>query len=257
MLTKAGANAKSDSHQARLWQRWRRDADPLAREELLALHRPYARVFAASYYGRRVDDAIEFADYLQLAIVGLIESMDRFDPAVGVQFRTFAARRMHGALVDGIERMTEQHQQLAAQKRLEEQRRGLIKMAAASPSNAAPAHRLPEQALALVAEVGLGLALTWLLDGTGMVPPTEIAQDIPFYRDVELRQLRERIVELVRTLPPQERQVVHEHYFQLQRFDHIAERMRLTKGRISQIHKQALLRLRDALQPRRGLDLRC
>jgi RNA polymerase sigma factor for flagellar operon FliA len=66
----------------------------------------------------------------------------------------------------------------------------------------------------------------------------------PFYRTVALRQLAERLAHAIDQLPAQEKAVVRGHYLQEQPFDHIAESMHLTKGRISQIHKQALLHLR-------------
>lgn len=105
-----------------LWNSWRKDGDEDARGQLLSLHLPYARVVAASYYAKRLHDEIEFGDYLQLASLGLIEAVGRFDPEYGVQFRTFAARRMHGSILDGIEHLTEKQQQIAAKQRLDAQR---------------------------------------------------------------------------------------------------------------------------------------
>ena len=104
----------SSNQESALWKRLRDGADTGARDALLAMHMPYAKVVAASYYSRRFHDEIEFGDYLQYASVGLLEAMDRYDPARGVQFRTFAARRMHGAILNGLERLTEKQQQIAA-----------------------------------------------------------------------------------------------------------------------------------------------
>ena len=238
--------------EARLWERCRR-GDGAAREQLIDMHLPYARVVAASYYAKRVTDEIEFGDYLQLATVGLIECIDRYDPSLGVQFRTFAARRMQGALIDGIERMTEKQQQVAARKRLEQQRVESIKEGLGEGGTGR--ERTTEQLLAYVADAGLAFALAWLLDGTGLLQAGDPVETLPFYRSVELRQLRERIVELVKSLPAQERRVVHEHYFQERPFQEIAEGMRLTRGRISQIHHKALRRLGDALRQDGGCDV--
>ncbi|AMO22189.1 FliA/WhiG family RNA polymerase sigma factor [Ramlibacter solisilvae] len=243
------------SHESQLWRRWRDDADEAARRALLDIHMPYAKVVAASYFGKRLNDEIEFADYLQLASVGLIECVDRFDPSLGVQFRTYAARRMHGSLVDGIERMTEKQQQIAARQRIEEQRRVVIKAAAPAAPAERTGQRSAEQVLQYVADAGLAFALAWLLDGTGMLQAGEASEAVPFYRDVELQQLRQRIVDLVRTLPPQERKVVQDHYFQEQPFDDIADAMCLSKGRISQIHRRALLHLRENLQGQQAFDV--
>ena len=236
-----GTSALDD--EATLWRRLREDGDPAARAALLDLHLPYARIVAAAYYGRRYTDEVDFSDYLQLASVGMLEALDRYDASRGVQFRTFAARRMHGAILNGLERSTEKHQQIAARQRLRAQRvQDLKSMAGVEPADPVPGS--PEQLLRYVSEVGIGLALCWLLEGSTMVELPGAAETNPFYRTVALRQLRERLLHAVESLSAQERTVIRSHYLQGVPFDEVAGMLHLTKGRISQIHKQALLHLR-------------
>ncbi len=235
--------------EAALWQAWRA-GDAGARAPLLALHLPYARVVAATCYRRRVHDEVGFDDYHQYARLGLLEAMERYDPARGVQFRSFAARRMLGAILDGLGRFTERQQQVAARQRWRAERIDAAK--ALAVAGRPPPAGAAEALMACVAEVGLGLALCWMLDGTGMVDIPDRSESLPFYRACELRQLREALYRLVDALPPQERAVVRGHYLQALPFEAIAREMALTKGRISQIHRQALLRLRGqsaALEP--------
>ena len=245
------------AEEMRLWRHFRQDARPSAREALLAMHLPYARIVAASYYARRFHDEIEFGDYLQLASIGLLEAMERFDPDRGAQFRTFAARRMHGAILNGLERLTEKQQQISARQRMRAERAEALKEIASqrSGARAGGAPRGVEQLAKYVAEVGLGLALSWLLEGTSMVDAPDRAETVPFYRSTEVRQLRERLLALVDTLPAQERTVIRSHYLQEMPFDAVAAMLNLTKGRISQIHKQALLRLRAGMSDDGQLDV--
>ncbi len=239
------AAAPDPQDEASLWQRLRAGGDAAAREELLALHLPYARTVAATYYARRFHDEIEFGDYLQYASVGLLEALERYDPVRGVQFRTFAARRMHGAILSGIERLTEKQQQIAARQRLRAQRLDDAKrMAGEHAGTGAATPHGAQQLLQFVAETGIGLALCWLLEGTGMVDEPGRSEALPFYRGTELRQLRERLLQAVEALPPQERTVVRSHYLQELAFEEIATMLQLSRGRISQIHRQALVRLR-------------
>jgi RNA polymerase sigma factor for flagellar operon FliA len=236
--------------EALLWRRWRERGDAEARERLLELHLPYARVMAAMLYGRRFHDEVAFADYLQYASLGMLEALERFDPARGVQFRTFAARRMHGAILDGIERFTERQQQISARQRWRAERREAIKQAA---DGGGPPKG--ERLLQYMAEVGIGLALACMLEGTAMFDAGGRAEAIPFYRAAQLRETRERLLRLVDELPPQERRVVRSHYLQEMPFEQVAAALQLTKGRISQIHKQAMLRLRRALAGHDAFDL--
>lgn len=234
------------AEEAGLWRRVRVQGDAAARQRLLDFHLPYARVVAASYFSRRYNDDVEFADYLQLASVGMLEAMERYDPARGVQFRTFAARRMHGAILSGLERLTEKHQQIAARQRLRVERLQEVRAMAFEDGAAKPGD--PRHLLQFVSEVGIGLALCWLLEDTAMVQAPGASTAVPFYQSAALKQLRERVLHAVDALPAQERTVVRSHYLQDMPFEQVAVMLHLTRGRISQIHRQALLRLRGLVR---------
>ena len=228
-----------------LWRRLREHGDAAARERLLEVHLPYARTVAAVYYGRRYSDDVEFGDYLQYARLGLVEAMERYDPARGAQFRSFAARRMHGAILNGLERFTEKQQQIAARQRIRKERLQDLK-AGAGEGVAAP--QSPQQLLRYVSEVGIGLALCWILEGTGLVEQEDASAIAPFYQPAALRQLRQRLMQAVDALPQQEKLVLRSHYLQDMSFSEVATMMQVTKGRVSQVHRQALLRLRASLR---------
>jgi RNA polymerase sigma factor for flagellar operon FliA len=239
---------RETGEEAALWQEWRASGDAALRERLLLLHLPFARTIAAMAYARRFHDEIEFGDYLQLATVGMLESLDRFDPARGVLFRTFAARRMQGAILNGLERLTEKQQQIAARQRVRNERLQDVKAMALQQAAGGAAPQGAQQLMKFVAEAGIGLALCWMLEGSGMLQEPERSETLPFYRSVAIRQLRERLLQAVESLPPQERTVIRNHYLQQLPFEEIAGMLQLTKGRISQIHKQALLRLRGLVR---------
>jgi RNA polymerase sigma factor for flagellar operon FliA len=64
------------------------------------------------------------------------------------------------------------------------------------------------------------------------------------YSRTEMRQFKERLRQLVEELPEQERTVIYGHYLQQQPFEQMAQRLSLSKGRVSQIHASGLTRLR-------------
>lgn len=246
------ADARAD--EAALWSRWSGARDARARDRLLALHLPYAKVVAATYYGRRLHDEIEFDDYLQHARIGMLEALERFDPDRGVLFRTFAARRMHGAILDGLERATEKQQQIAVRVRLARERVEAAKAIATESARAPEGEALFRH----LAEVGIGLAICHLLEGTGLVDGAERPDpeaEGRHYRPLELAQLRARLVALVDALPPQQRTVIQSHYLQDQSFESLAERLQVTRGRISQIHRAALGSLRSLLDASPACDV--
>jgi RNA polymerase sigma factor FliA len=251
-----------DTNEGELWARLRSRGDLQARQALIERHLPYARIVAARYYARRVHDEIEFGDYFQLASLAIVESVDRYLPDQGAQFRTFAARRMHGAILDGLEKLTEKQQQVAVRRRLERERLEAVKSNARDAVDGAKrgSATKEDQLFAYLAEVGIGLALGVLLEETGMIDRdacgamSDMQQQ---YRQIEMSQLKTRLSALVECLPPDQRSVLQWHYRHDDSFVDIAQRLDLTRGRVSQIHKQALESLRQALTGGQPCDVAC
>ena len=77
-----------------LFRRWRLEGDQRAREELVRIHLPLARKLA----GRYVRTHEPFDDLMQVASLGLIKAIDRFDPDRGVSFTSFAVPTILGEL---------------------------------------------------------------------------------------------------------------------------------------------------------------
>jgi len=274
----ADAPSKGPDITAPLWACWRAQGDAAARDALIRHYLPYARMMAAGLYGRRTTDDVEFDDYLQLARIGLIESVDRFDPAQGNQFNSFASKRVQGSILNGLARFTEKNQQISVRSRLQQERLAAIKQEAAQddadldddPEDTA-AHRAgvtsartADKLFKYLAEVGIGIALGVLLEDTGMVNAEtfdgEGASHVPspevsYFRKTEIRQLGTMLRGLVVQLSDQQKFVISHHYLQEIPFDEIAARMGVTRGRISQLHRQGLLRLRELLDKDARLDV--
>ncbi len=77
-----------------LFAHWQEDRDPAAREALVKRFMPLTRSLA-----RRYDRSSEpFDDLLQVASVGLLKALDRFDPQRGHSFPSFAVPTILGEM---------------------------------------------------------------------------------------------------------------------------------------------------------------
>jgi len=240
-----GSTAESEVHVAALWQGFAASRDPRLRNRLFALYRPYAKKLAVRLYVLRRDNSVSFNDYLQYAHVGLVESIDRYEPGRPVLFETFASYRIRGAILNGLAKETElsaQRQYWAA--RMRDRVRSL------QPD--APAHGDVDATLDGFAGLTVGLALGLLLESPE--EPTDESPASNPYAAAELGQLVRRIRHLVEGLPDRERELVERHYFQHEPFQDISLRFNVTKGRVSQLHAQALQRLREGVEKDRVLD---
>jgi RNA polymerase sigma factor for flagellar operon FliA len=196
-------------------------------------------MLAARCYRQRYSEELEFADYEQFALVGLLEAIERFEGERGVPFEAFASRRIMGAVLDGTESLSEKQRQISTRLQVRRDRsrslaEGIVRTGEKQPD-----------ALRRLADIAIGLAVGFMLDDCAMYVDGDPADPAATpYERLEIAQLRARLGTLVAKLPAAEARVIRHHYYQHQPFDEIARACGLTKGRISQIHHAALARLR-------------
>lgn len=237
--------AESEPNVAALWQGFIASRSASLRNRLFVFYQPYAKRLAVRLYVLRRDNSVSFADYLQYAHVGLVESIDRYEPERPVLFETFASYRIRGAILNGLAKETE----LSAQRQYWAAR---VRDRVRSLQAGALDHDDVAKTLDGFVDLTVGLAIGLLLES-----PLEPADESPAsnpYAAAELGQLVLRIKELVGALPERERELVDLHYFQHEPFQDIAARFNVTKGRVSQLHSQALHRLRVQIEKDRALN---
>jgi RNA polymerase sigma factor for flagellar operon FliA len=226
-----------------LWRRLKSDGDMLARDALIRHHMGFARILAARAYARRYADTVSFAEFMQLASVGLIEAVDRFSPQDGrASFRTYAAHWIRGAVLDGLRTLTEVHAQIDARKQSQRDRMRSFKDE--GPDKEAPAR----DAFNRLADMAVGVALGFMLDDIRMYRDGDGTVEDRCGVDLEARRMRALLETSARSLPSKERLLIEKHYFEGLKFEEIAGLLALSKGRVSQLHKQALGLLRTAMR---------
>jgi len=235
----------------RLWRDFIEQRSLQARTLLIDHYLPVARKVAKILYAKRGSLEVEFVDYLQQAAQGLIEAIDHFDPTRGVAFETYAMARIRGAVLNSLTAMSEKYAQISLRKRLHQERmESLTETLRERTSQVRDSFRE-------MAQVTVGLAIGYMLEGTGLigVETSPLASSRDAYSSLEQRQLSDSLRRLVEALPQRERRVVYYHYYQGLSFTQVAEILGVTKGRVSQIHRQALQLIREAHGGDGKLDL--
>jgi RNA polymerase sigma factor for flagellar operon FliA len=226
--------------EASLWRELQAGSQ-LARTQLFDRHAGFARGLALRHFRQRTGSDIELEDLKQLAYAGLLEALGRFDPDRGAPFRAFAARRITGSILDGVAKSSELREQLAHRRRIRRARVDSLATGEVAALSAA-------EALAQLSDLVSGLALGFMLDKGLFVAGEDEADDQPnAYQSLAWRQLTRRVVAEVRALPERERIIIEQHYGRGVDFQRLGQLLGVTKGRISQIHKDAVQRLRRSL----------
>jgi RNA polymerase sigma factor for flagellar operon FliA len=230
-----------------LWRSFVRNRDSHTREILIETYCEFARMLTAKLYANRHVRELEFEDFFQFALVGLMEAVDRFDPVFGVNFQSFASARIKGAVLSGVEKLCERQQQISLQSRLKNERLvSLIEVAEGANTSSSLFQQL--------AETTIGLAIGFFLGESGMYRAHEQQTDCSGYQRLELKKLCEIMAGLVDKLPVQQAHVIKGHYFHDHAFVDIGRNLGISKGRVSQIHKTALMELRLLYEKDTQLD---
>lgn len=221
--------------EASLWRRLRFEAEMRCREALFHLHLPFARRVAGGEHRDKIGLGLDRGDFEQMSFAALLEAIDRFDPLVGAPFQSFARLRIKGAIADGLARASENGAQARYARRMQAER---MRSLAPDAANAA-------DPLAALGELAALLALGFIAEGFEHTERTR--SNDPFassaWRDIELS-----LAKAIDRLPQNEKAIIQNHYGQGVAFTEIARLLGLTKGRISQLHRTALKRLRDELR---------
>jgi len=217
-----------------------------ARHRLFDHYVGFARGLAWKAFQRRTLGDLELADLRQLASTGLIEAIDRFDPDRGVDFRAYAGRRISGSISDGIARSSEMRRQQSARMRIRKERvRALLPEEGTEGLS-------DRDAVEALAELAVGLALGMMLEDTGLyvdqasTPSTRVAR-ASAYDSAAWHELTMRLAREIDDLPERQAMILRKHYLDSLDFDTLARLLALSKGRISQLHRSALVTLRKRL----------
>ena len=249
-LGTAGEKLRGDRDQRELAALWRNRDDASARAALVTRFMPLARSLARRY--ERSSESLD--DLVQVASVGLVKAIDRFDPARGNAFASFAVPTILGELRRYFRDCCwDVHVPRGAQERtlrLEEAERRLTVDRGRAPSVAELAQYLEidsEQVLdTMAASQAYGaLSLDAPRSSTAGEPATTYAELLGEPDDrYALVEDRVTIARALEHIPARERTVLSLRFVEDLTQSEIAERIGVSQMQVSRLLRHALEQLR-------------
>ena len=242
------------------WEAYTQTRDPALREDLLLNYLPLVKRIANHFLGS-LPRSVRLQDLISSGVLGLLSSVDNFNPDMGTKFETYASTRIRGAMVDGLRELDWVPRSVRQKARkVERTFEDLTYRLGRVPNEDEAAHEMNlslEDYYKLLEEVNITTLLSlddtfWNSRGdtSTLGDLTADEQEKPADERVEDIELRERMVDFLKELPEQEKLVVALYYYEELTLKEIGEIMRLTESRVSQIHTKAILNLRSRLRQR-------
>lgn len=203
-----------------------------------------------NFYGSK----IEYDDLLGYGILGLIDSIDKFDTTKNIKFETYAQIRIKGAIIDNIRKLDWIPRSLRKKsKDVQNSISFLENKLERSPTNEEIAEHLKISLNEL--ELLLSDISTFNVSSLEEVLLTkgdyslEIQQDIGTPEEIyEAKEIKEILSTSIDALNKNERLVISLYYYEELTYKEIGHVMELSESRISQIHSKAILKIKNFLE---------
>jgi RNA polymerase sigma-B factor len=236
-----------------LFDRWRSGGDQRARDQLIERFLPLARKLAARY----MRSGEPYDDLVQVASLGLVKAVDRFDPSRGNAFTSYAVPTIVGELK---RHFRDAGWTLHVGRRAQERARavGEARRTISATSGRSPTIGDLAQYLEIGTEEVLeGLQAASAYDALSLDAPTSTAGDeAPSTRadtvgelDIHLNRVDERVTisAAAQHLPKIERQVLYLRFTEDLSQTEIADRVGVSQMQISRLLRRSLGRLRELI----------
>jgi RNA polymerase sigma-B factor len=232
------------------WDLWRRAGagDRVARERLIEDNMPLARSLAVQY--RHAREPLE--DLCQVAMIGLVKAVDRFDPGRGIAFASFAVPTILGELRRHFRDQTwtihmsrRVQEAIARVERTTEALRAQLGRFPSAEEVAAAARMTTEEVME--ARLAEGASRLASLDASAARDdPGEAAlSDVLGRADGDIDRVEDAlwIEQIARTLTDREREILRLRFVEDLVQREIAERVGVSQMHVSRILRDALTRL--------------
>jgi RNA polymerase sigma factor for flagellar operon FliA len=244
---------ETDVDVATVWEEYSRTKSPELKRELAMEYIGVVKFVVSKFrsYSRQSSSVIEEKDLMQLGMIGLLDSIDRYDPTRGVKFETYAITRIRGTVQDELRRLDwvprSVREKVRALDRVTQKIQCNDTLSGSARKIAAELDMSVDEYLDILHETQLALPeviaqgdsgeniLDNLADGDQIDVGEKVADD----------QVKRMLTRIVENLPHQDRLVISLYYYEELTFKEIAGVLKLSESRVFQKHQAILSRIRE------------
>lgn len=250
----------------RAWADFKVYKDPEARVELIN-HYSYLVKITAGRLVTSLPGGLEREDLVGSGVIGLIKSVDQFDPTRDVKFETYAIALIRGAILEMLRE--EDWVPRSIREKLKALDRTMMKLET-EQGRPATEHEIAETMGITIPEVNelmvrMGRTNVYSLDDILVTADADdhihfveliVDENANSGAEVEGKEIRRFLAQGVDKLPERERLVVALYYFEGLTFKEIGKVLGVSESRVYQLHSQSMTRLRNHMRTEGGVPVR-
>lgn len=256
----AGANANANANSSALLRKYKEEPSKLTPQQKDKLIMEYAPLikFIAQKIAVRLPANIELDDLISSGVIGLMDAIEKYDPTRDNKFKTYAEFRIRGSILDELRAQDWVPRSVRDKSKMLD--RALIELEA-QLGRGATDEELADR---------LGVSMDEFHDLVNQVKPVSLLSidDSATFSNVDkksilnllescklsnpfnqlnLKSVKDIVASAIEDLPERQRLVLSLYYYEDLNLKEIGRVLRVTESRVSQLHAQAIARLRAKL----------
>jgi RNA polymerase sigma factor for flagellar operon FliA len=225
------------------------------KNDLLTEHMPLVKRLA-HHMKAKLPPSVEVDDLIQAGMIGLLDAITRYEETHGAQFETYAVLRIRGAMLDELRNsdwlprsMRQNMRKVEAAMSALQQKLGH----APTESEVAKSLKLSLTDYQDMLSDGCGHQLVYYEDfhdteGNDSFLDRYAVDDADPLRSLMDGDFRQAVIDAIDGLPPREKILMGLYYEEEMNLKEIGAVMGVSESRVSQLHTQAVARLRATLR---------
>ncbi len=232
--------------------------DEVTKNEIIVEYAPLIK-YIAQKIASRLPSNIELDDLISCGVIGLMDAIEKFDPTRDNKFKTYAEFRIRGSILDELRAQDWVPRSVREKAKLVERAMQKLERELGRPPQDEEMckelqvtqdeyHELLNKAKS-VSLLNIDDSATFNRgDRRLMMGLLEKRRSSNPFSAVNYKRAQERIKDGIKSLPEKQRLVLSLYYYEDLNLKEIGQVLDVTESRVSQLHTQAVLRLRIKLK---------
>jgi len=227
------------------------------KNSLLTEHMPLVKRLAHQMKAK-LPPSVEVDDLVQAGMIGLLDAINRYEENHGAQFETYAVLRIRGAMLDELRSSDWMPRSTRSNMRKVEQAMAALQQQLGRPPSESEVAKSLKLSLGdyqdLLGDSG-GHQLVYYEDfhaedgNDSFLDRYAVDDDDPLKSLLDT-DFRQSVIDAIDALPPREKMLMGLYYEEELNLKEIGAVMGVSESRVSQLHTQAVARLRTYLRER-------
>ena len=249
---------------AAMWQKYFDDHENKELRDALILQYIYLTKYVVGRVKVSLPPTFSFEDISSYGVEGLIDAIEKFSPKMGARFETYALVRIRGTIIDKIRSQDflprSVRRKIKDVKEAQEELKAKFGRAATNSEIASYLGIEKEKVEQLLSD---DTTVTSIYEKKGtsdgdieIIDTIQDSQGLNPHEELEEKDVKKELEDALKRLPERERTIMVLYYHENMTLKEIGEAINVSESRISQLHAQAIMKLKNLLSENRSERLK-